>query len=662
VQAPAISSPQVNVQLANLAASVSTEAALVGTRAIQQREEARRSSEFASLKAKTHRIIGDEALNSMQLPPEQAEQGFLSNLQPRLQELLDGIEDDVVRQSLEEALPGMVETRRFNVAKDAFGREINEGRDDLQSNVLPELAESYAGAQSDREREDIARDARQALALSQYFNSAEKAELQKKWDAAAQAARIHRLLNEGDPDTAKLLIEDREATPDIGDEERLSLRNTIDGELGKIAEREWSNLEVEIDRAGPNADFDALESEVDRLFDEGAIGGPKRVQLKGKVQERRAEVEDLVARRERIWAAWDEEPGALLFPRNKDDRDDVAEFYESSIRPQLAAMNPAERAAANVQTSVRLNMVPKPLEEEIHAKIRGGTTEQVIEAANYLEGIRTSDKPELMADFSDEDVATGMLVASSMRAGLRAEDAVEQARKALRASPQERDVREDRWIEEDWTEIFRFQEFERRWRETETGTDQMRGEFEFLVKTLYLNTGDIDVAQDMATDAVNRIYAVTNIHTERYQRLAPEAMYPEFRGDSDAILEQVVTDLLTDAINNEVTLPETEGWAERIRLEPDAITQRQVYPSYVIAHQSESGEWEPIEMKDGQIARFTPDYISSPAFLHRQQKIAAQAVTDRERDRRADARRRALAEHPELAQRLELAPLVLGRR
>jgi hypothetical protein len=653
--APSLSSPLRDVRLASIAANVSTEAALVATRAIGAREEARRKGEFASLDAQAQKIIGDEALNAMKLPPHEAEGEFLEFADQRLRALVEGVEDETVREALEERLPGLVETRRFNVAQDAFRRETAQGRDDLQDNVLPGLAEEFGRAQNDVEREQIASSALRDIRLSDYFDAAEKKKLAENWQAASEEARVLRLLDDENPAGAEALLKDRKLTGKIPDDRRLALRGTIERDLARAGERVASNLEIAINRATPADDLDALEQAIEFNFEDNAITGIKRTQLFKILDEKRAEIDELVAGRERVWSALDGE--TLLMPRNKDDRELVAEFYSSTIEPQVAQMDPDQRRTALVKSVVRLNMVPQPLEEKIQAQLRGGTTQQTIEAAELVELMRNSEKPELLSDFSNEDIATGMMISSFMRGGLDGESAVKRARDNLRASPQERQIREDIYVAEAYGEQNVFSEIEKRFATRGTNPsvpDGMRGEYEFLVKQIFLGTGEIDVAREQAELILNRKWAVTEIHSKRYQRLAPEVMYPEFGGNSEAIQEQLVADLLAASIKGELTLP--DDFEENIRLEPDARTERQQFPSYVVSYQDEAGEWVPIEMKDGGIARFRPEFATSPLALKEEQRRAKETSGLREARRVKLAQRRFQAEHPELAE----LPLLVG--
>ncbi len=344
----------------------------------------------------------------------------------------------------------------------------------------------------------------------------------------------------------------------------------------------------------------------------------------------------------------------VLDYQNKDHRAAVDSYYvEMASAP--AFNDPDAAAAATVDYSARVGMIPESVQAGMRTALRSGSDDQIIRASDLF-GRFQERNPQLLNDFGQDEIAMAALVQSQIKGGADPGTAVAFARKAMDVPEEVRNTRQ-KALAADKQKVVEaarkrlMSEFTGTFTITPEMPDEAAADFERGFRFHYGLTGDSEAATTAAIADFKRVWSPSRINGDkRLMRYAPEAYYDI--GGTDYIREQLNADLrelfgpeaqkAADATNprlagdtkpapwkyipNADTLREAtpeevarakERAAERVldenigrvRVISDGKTAREAAtgrPSYALMRIDDAGRIVPV-LRDGTPQRFRPD-------------------------------------------------------
>lgn len=422
----------------------------------------------------------------------------------------------------------------------------------------------------------------------------------------------------------KAILEDVNLTP----QNQTALYNRVETYLAradkraeqeqKLAEKEQdqknavlaSDLEINVKRG--QAGF----AEIEQALLDGVITPAKRTELVLHIDR---ESEKITEEAQKTQAQINTVSDALgkrsfLDFRTDADRDAVDAYFASVLAPSLQNLDPGEQVQAVVTFAGDTGIIPTQVKKQIRGSLRAGAPVDKVQAADFLDRLKGVN-PQVINDFTENDIALGNAIASYVAGGAPAPKAVEMAENALAIPEAERKVRESRY------RIDKAQEknLKRLQNELATGRnlfspdmpadvpDALVGDYEGFVRTEFLRTGDLEVAQKTGLDFLKNVWGVTNIGGKRWMKYAPEVVYQVPGEDGTWIAEQLDMELRTDAL-----VPE----GAKFSIQADVMTPRQKNPSYQVL-MIKDGAIQPVLGKDNLPVRFQPNYATSAAAKKR---------------------------------------------
>lgn len=400
-----------------------------------------------------------------------------------------------------------------------------------------------------------------------------------------------------------------------------------------VKQRAWattaSDLEIAVRRGK------AGYAEIENAMKAGVITPAKRTELtlgldlaNRKLAEGQASERGQIAR---VHSAL-EGRGMFLDFRSDKDRKAVDLFYERVFRPSIerAQLDPAQALQEAVTFTARTGIMPSPMRQVIRGALRAGDAAEPgnggifnrlskAQAADILDRLKDAN-PQVLNDFSEQDIALGNSIQTYVRAGVAPLQAVALAEKNLSVPDAEREARKTRYVAEKApTKNLKRLESELtgfRWFSPNMPAklpDALTGEFERLTREEFVRSGELEAAQSTALDHLRRVWGVTRVDGKpRWMKYAPETVF-QVPGEPDGawIREQLYAEVSKNAL--------FDGKPD-LTLAADSLTARSDSPSYVVLNRKE-GVLEPLLGADGRPLRFRPDYLSSPAGARRQKAM-----------------------------------------
>lgn len=320
--------------------------------------------------------------------------------------------------------------------------------------------------------------------------------------------------------------------------------------------------------------------------------------------------------------------GSPLDPKNKDDRTGVNLLYDATAKGwgQMTMPQLMEKAG---NFSYEKGIVPDAVLSMVRGGLRSGDGQQTQLAADMLTRLRNLN-PQLLNDFSAEDISLGNQISSLTSYGVAPEKAVEMAMEGLKASPIEKEARgtafdelvkqapDAKWIEGKLNSV---------WTADPTVDPVMAGEFHALARQEYQRTGDMEAARTTALDLVNRNWGRTEVGGERrYMKYAPEKFYgvPDMSPAENAkwMNEQLLTDIKKGAFQS----PDNPITADRLLVTPDPLRLSGGLPTYRVAVKGADGIYYGVANDQGVPLAWHPDWSTSAENTRR--NAAQQAKVD----------------------------------
>jgi len=442
------------------------------------------------------------------------------------------------------------------------------------------------------------------------------------------------LASSQDPNALKQLETQISKNEDLNPDRKLQLLNNVKSAQQQAYASTASDLEIAVRRG------QAGYRDIEQALKGGMITPAKRTELTTWLdsERKRAGEKQLQER-----AAMGKVAGAVagqgyLDFRSDKDRDAVDLYYNRVLLPSITRnkLDPQQGLQEVIAFSARTGIIPGPLKQVIRGALRAGDSQDKNPALGMLSGMgkaqaadildRLKDaNPQVLNDFTDEDIALGNSIQTYVKAGVAPLQAVALAEKNLTVPDAEREARKTRYAA-DKAPTKNLKHLEKeitgfRWTSANIPAkvpDALAGEYEKLVREEFTRSGELEAAQSTAMDHLRRVWGVTNVDSKpRWMKYAPETIFKVPGEDGSWIREQLYADVTKGAL--------FDGKPD-LTLAADSLTARSDTPSYVVLRRN-AGVLEPLLGADGRPLRFRPDYASSPAGARRQK--AAEDVRTR---------------------------------
>lgn len=379
-----------------------------------------------------------------------------------------------------------------------------------------------------------------------------------------------------------------------------------------------SNLEINVNRG------QASYSEIDKSYADGLITAAKRTELTLNV-DKQAEVKAKELEKQRMGidsVVSSLNGGRKLDYKNSEDKTGVGNYFSLVLAPSIKDQPPEVQSQAIADFSAKTGILPEVIQGQIRGSFRAGNPQEIAYYADMLDRIKTAN-PSVVNDFSEEEIATGNMVNTYIRSGMKPEAAIALTKNNLTVPEPERKARSERYA------ASKLQKDNSKYLTSEaTGSalfgwigqklpahipDAMAGEFESLVQAEYTRSGDVEPARKTALEIMRKTWGVSNIGETRWMKYPPEQMYAVQGEDSKWIENQLYKEVLPTILS--------DGSDITLTLESTTTTARERNPSYLVM-QKKDGYLKPVMGVDGKTARFRPDYASSDANKKRVKEVA----------------------------------------
>lgn len=317
--------------------------------------------------------------------------------------------------------------------------------------------------------------------------------------------------------------------------------------MKRDAERDWLTQQARADamrakaNAGFNSDFEiGLRrgekgyDDIEQAYKAGRISPNDRTQytvwLDGNLEKMGKERNEIL----RVEHAG--EGGPLLDPSNADDRKALNNHFDLTVQNWVGV--PADEVIdRSVGYATQKGMVPDRLKGMVRGNLRAGNADQQAMAADTLQKLRTAN-PDLLSDFSNEDISRGNLISQYVSYGASPADAVVKADEASRLDPNVVKARDQEYAAK-MTSMFGKEkavsiaentlasEFDEGWFSAEPSVGAAAAaEYNTVTRDEYRKTGNLEAAQKTALDMVKKSWGVSRIGGDPVlMKYAPEKYY-----------------------------------------------------------------------------------------------------------------------------------------
>lgn len=324
--------------------------------------------------------------------------------------------------------------------------------------------------------------------------------------------------------------------------------------------------------------------------------------------------------------------GVPLDPKNPGDVKGLNMLFNATAAT-WKDLPPDQAMAAALAFTIQKGLVPEKVQSMVRGGLRSGDPNQAILAADTLQQMRNAN-PQLLNDFSQEDIRLGNLIDTYTSDGVPPAKAVEMAnasmnvnevdRKARDAdydaqrgkTPADQQASDQKWLSAQVPGTASWYQF---WRSNPEVGSVARGEFDNLSRLEFERTGDLEASRKTAMDYMNRVWGVTQVAgPARLQKFAPERFYgiPNLSPDDNAkwMNEQLLSDVGKGAMQD----PSNPLSVDRLMVTPDPTrTDDQGRPTYQVSVKGADGLLYAVTGKDGKPLPWTPNWDTSAEKLRR---------------------------------------------
>ncbi len=606
----------------------------------------------------------DEArIASLEAPPDEIVSTF-EQMDDQLNEQIEAQFDD--EDLLEEYRLRSISIRNSDLAAirgKAFTLQRNEGRAAVAS-TLEQLSDSAASADMRLQIDILSRTGLDLIDDSLVYADSEKIELRAEFLKSVDAKRISRLINDGRTagsldesngffDRALALVDDRDATPGLDDDDRIAIRNTINTQRNAGTVERSDDLVLGVNRSVRRAEtpteIESARREVESLLSRGVLVQSQAVSLDAALDRKLEALESRVDSVDLVQGAINS--GLPLDRKNRDHVKAIDSYYESVFLPSLAGLDVADAIEAEAELVGALDILPPRVEAELRRGANSDSPQLVSIAAQRYESLREAS-PQALDVFTDSERVMLENMAQAARLNLDPAESLKKERERLKLDKNVRTLRRERLNEErkqkpsiEYLESRRSDLPLRRPFRFDPEADfipaQMEAAFAAAVERFYLLDPRLDEARRRAFDALSKVWGTTEVGApgRRFMYMAPETMYPQFDGNSAEITSQLVSDVRAARPD----LAEEGNLESRLVLTADSRSAREVdrgtsqlAPGYsVFLFDAEGLDMEQLFMSDGSPMRFFPDPGASEA-IDKAKRAREDAIE------RAKSRRRAI--------------------
>ena len=413
------------------------------------------------------------------------------------------------------------------------------------------------------------------------------------------------------------------------------------------------------------------EPDVDAAAERGDITVAQRVARLQQIDNRDAALAKRQGQIEKVAAARDAMvkrvagAGALGFfdPAVKEDREAVDAYFEDVVAPAVAQGDPGAASTTISDYITRVGIVPTEVKSGITAALRQGpagdreNADQIvqakIDAADMLGRLAVST-PTVMNEFTTDEKDLGIGIQTLVQAGVDPVEAVRRTEELLAVPESKRNLLEkiardgdhfeknqifiDTTFKTGGTFLFGFGS-----PDTVVGI-AFRAEFNELQRRAFLRTGNLQISQNSAATDMRQVWGPSAVgngadaDAPRMMKYAPERYgnYSNAGDNTEWMREQFVADVLS---LNPLLGPDTAPVEQQYRIAADSTTAREAgakqVPSYAIIFIG-NGAPEPVRDRDGDLARWTPDWSKSRQFRERK-KAQKEAMDAAREDRKVNS-------------------------
>lgn len=298
------------------------------------------------------------------------------------------------------------------------------------------------------------------------------------------------------------------------------------------------------------------------------------------------------------------ESGGHIDPTDSKQKAGYDAYFRNDVLPRLAQS--ANPDAAVIEFVGRQGVIPETLKAKIRTDMRAGTPEEKIAATQMLDQFK-SINPQIVNDFSEEEIRLGSLVSANIDRGMKPNEAVRAADEALRVPKGTRQALEQayndqtkikgvdgttaqqRWLKSQFADWWR-------WTGSINVLPAVAAESDEVVRNEYVrNGGDLEAARKSASDILRARFGVSEVNgSPTIMRNPPEQHY-EFPGKSPsvvakAIRDEAIADVAADALKD----PSNPISTDTVRLLPYPIigrTSPDGKPVYAVQVRDAAGQW-----------------------------------------------------------------------
>ena len=409
-----------------------------------------------------------------------------------------------------------------------------------------------------------------------------------------------------------------------------------DKETARRIDATASDLRAKIERA------EVGEADIEIALQTGSITTDQREELILAAQRKAEQVELDRARIARVEGVIQNDPRAIRDPADPDYRMSVDMYFRDVVGPGLQGLEPEVQKRTILNFAAQVGVVPDRMFRFLRGALVSLDPTQRVQAADTIARLAVAD-PNLVNQFSDRERTIAQTISNLIRSGVAPEDAVRLTDIQTTNVPNaERELRRDairdkghsmlnrEFVEDALTSTLIGREFRDRsfglagTRLPDKLPDRLIAEFNRIAQVRFLETGDLDAAQQLALQDVKKVWAVSVVGgPKRWMKFAPEAMFRTFDGESqDAAwiqeqLEALVLGLGAEGVAaGSFPFDPTEqiGDPKRIRIVADSRTSLERVPSYLVVIESENKTLTTVDSPEtGRPIRWTPDFATSPA-------------------------------------------------
>lgn len=329
--------------------------------------------------------------------------------------------------------------------------------------------------------------------------------------------------------------------------------------------------------------------------------------------------------------------GVPLDPKNAGDVKGLNMLFNATAAT-WRDLPPDQAMAAALAFTIQKGVVPEKVQSMVRGGLRSGDPNQAILAADTLQQMRNAN-PQLLNDFSQDDIRLGNLIDTYTSDGVPPAKAVEMANASMNVSEVDRKARDgdydaqrgktpadqqasdQKWLSAQVPGTASWYQF---WRSNPEVGSVARGEFDNLSRLEFERTGDLESSRKTAIDYMNRVWGVTQVAgPARLQKFAPERFYgiPNLSPDDNAkwMNEQLLSDVGKGAMQD----PNNPLSVDRLMVTPDPTrTDDQGRPTYQVSVKGADGLLYAVTGKDGKPLPWTPNWDTSAEKLRRDALIA----------------------------------------